>query len=450
MNLSISIREYLEKSKMGSLSESETVSSLGLVAFERKKFLKSLRAIEIKFQKRLKEFTGLGKMKAKQGMELILKQCKLLFKQEWVHIVDQYNQMRNSLYTAEQRLFLSEAQKFFLERETTELKQFMEENFRQKVVELPVEDFGAYESNLDGSCIDELGISEANSILENPFSFYGSYLMTAMHKKKDILADAVVKKLLRVINHLQEERKLMELDREAVNNVATLNFDLAQNDADRIKEQAEKIEELEEIINLNKRLVRKEKQEIVRVMTEKYKKLEEEYNKYRSFAEQEIEVAHRVIERQQEIHKKLFAELKATKTILEVPKLRDMLPKTNQRGMDFNEFTKKLGEIYKTTVENLYDKTGVEENPVANIQSPRALRKAGKNSISPQSSVLGASSKAFFGHKTTAAATSQSPKTLLMQNAQNSRFSGTLANDSQILPIKANGNAHALATYTSV
>lgn len=76
---------------------------------------------------------------------------------------------------------------------------------------------------------------------------------------------------------MKEEKRLMELDREAVNNVATLNFDLAQNDADRIKEQAEKITELEEIISLNKKLVRKEKSEIVRVMNEKHAKLEEEY-----------------------------------------------------------------------------------------------------------------------------------------------------------------------------
>ena len=39
------------------------------------------------------------------------------------------------------------------------------------------------------------------------------------------------------------------------------------------------------------------------------------------------------------MHNKLFAELKATKTILEVPKLRDQMPKTNQKGMDFNKFT---------------------------------------------------------------------------------------------------------------
>jgi len=55
-------------------------------------------------------------------MDLILKQCNLLFRQEWGFIVEQYNRMRNALFTAEQQLFLSEAQKHFLERETLELK----------------------------------------------------------------------------------------------------------------------------------------------------------------------------------------------------------------------------------------------------------------------------------------------------------------------------------------
>ena len=59
-----------------------------------------------------------------------------------------------------------------------------------------------------------------------------------MYKKNEVLTDATVSHLLRVITSLQEERRLLNEDRAAVNNVATLNFDLAQVDADRIKEQA--------------------------------------------------------------------------------------------------------------------------------------------------------------------------------------------------------------------
>ncbi len=61
-------------------------------------------------------------------MELILNQCKLLFREEWAHVVDQYNRMRDGLYTAEQSLFLAEGQKFFLEGEVLELKAYIAEH----------------------------------------------------------------------------------------------------------------------------------------------------------------------------------------------------------------------------------------------------------------------------------------------------------------------------------
>ena len=40
---------------------------------------------------------------------------------------------------------------------------------------------------------------------------------------------------MRVITHLKKEKDQMEVDKEAIVNVAAMNFDLAQNDADRIK-----------------------------------------------------------------------------------------------------------------------------------------------------------------------------------------------------------------------
>jgi len=48
-----------------------------------------------------------------------------LFKEEWSHIVDTFNDMRRSLHLAEQSLFLTEAQKFYLEEENTELKEYI-------------------------------------------------------------------------------------------------------------------------------------------------------------------------------------------------------------------------------------------------------------------------------------------------------------------------------------
>ena len=96
-------------------------------------------------------------------------------------------------------------------------------------------------------------------------------------------------------------------------------------------------------------------------MKKKQDAIQAEYEEYKQMAQAEMQVNQVVIERQRQMHEKLFAELKATKILIEVPALREQLPKTNQQGMDFNKLTKQLGDIYKNTVSNLYDKSGLPD-----------------------------------------------------------------------------------------
>ena len=114
-------------------------------------------------------------------------------------------------------------------------------------------------------------------------------------------------------------------------------------------------------------------------MKQKIDKVQAEFDEYKKITETESLVNQAVIERQQVMHQKLFAELKATKILLEVPSLREQLPKSNQKGMDFNKLTKQLGEIYKNTVSNLYDKSGVPDlTETDNLLATKG--KKGKNS----------------------------------------------------------------------
>ena len=101
MNLALPVRHFIEKSKLHTLTDEETISSLGLIAFERKKFLRSLKMVETNFQRRLKEVNMLAKAKARQGMDMIIKQCSILFRNEWATIVDQHTTMRDGIYTSE-------------------------------------------------------------------------------------------------------------------------------------------------------------------------------------------------------------------------------------------------------------------------------------------------------------------------------------------------------------
>ena len=77
-----------------------------------------------------------------------------------------------------------------------------------------------------------------------------------------------------------------------------MNFDLAQRDADRIKQQADNISELEKTMALDRKLVKREKMQIVKDMNKRYNALAEEFDSYRKYSECEIDVCHAVIDRQ--------------------------------------------------------------------------------------------------------------------------------------------------------
>lgn len=84
----------------------------------------------------------------------------------------------------------------------------------------------------------------------------------------------------------------------------------------------------------------------------------------------------------------MFAELQSAKIILEVPRFRDQLPKTNQHGMNLNKLTQHLGAIYRNTVTNLYDKTGFDakKNALDDFGLQKAVKPVGqdrKMSVSP-------------------------------------------------------------------
>ena len=67
-------------------------------------------------------------------------------------------------------------------------------------------------------------------------------------------------------------------EREAIQNVAQMNFDLAQRDADRIKELDAEIKHHIKMAKLNEKLVRQEKKELFMDMNGKLLAMEKEYN----------------------------------------------------------------------------------------------------------------------------------------------------------------------------
>ena len=78
-------------------------------------------------------------------------------------------------------------------------------------------------------------------MLDYPLAFYGGYLQLAGHKKDEFLRNKFVEKLIWIIKQMQLDRKKILEDKEAVNNVAMMNFALAQKDADRIAALSNKL-----------------------------------------------------------------------------------------------------------------------------------------------------------------------------------------------------------------
>jgi len=141
--------------------------------------------------------------------------------------------------------------------------------------------------------------------------------------------------------------------------VATLNFDLAQRDADRILEQDKEMDHMRKLAKLNAKQVTKEKKELWSRMNKQLVEMETEYNSYKSYAEMEFDVCHTVIDKQQKMLNKMFTELKQTKIMLEIPKLRQEVNKKNLKGVDFAGLTKVVGQTYKNVKKNLRDEEGI-------------------------------------------------------------------------------------------
>ena len=142
----------------------------------------------------------------------------------------------------------------------------------------------------------------------------------------------------------EDKRRILE-DKEAVNNVALMNFEIAQRDADRIAELSKKLNQSNKELKLELRRQKEQKKYLYEEIRNRLDGLREEYNKYRDFVETELEVKDAIIDRQSEIIKKMYNELRATKVLLEIPRLQQKMTKYDLKGVDFVNLSNVLDQI---------------------------------------------------------------------------------------------------------
>ena len=82
-------------------------------------------------------------------------------------------------------------------------------------------------------------------------------------------------------------------------------------------------------------------------MNRKLQAVKQEYAQYKALTQTEIAVCHAIIEKQTDMLNKMYTELRQTKVMLEIPRLRHEINKEDLKGVDFSNLTDLVGEIQK-------------------------------------------------------------------------------------------------------
>lgn len=102
--LSPHIQKYFNNQDPKNISLEDKVEGLCLVAWERKKFLVKLRAMQNAFRVRLREVRLLVKLKTAKAIRRVKTEMASLFKKEFLLLLEQYNDCERRKRWAEQEL----------------------------------------------------------------------------------------------------------------------------------------------------------------------------------------------------------------------------------------------------------------------------------------------------------------------------------------------------------
>lgn len=127
--------------------------------------------------------------------------------------------------------------------------------------------------------------------------------------------------------------------------MAQLNFDLAQKDADRIAKLSKELANASKDLKLELNRQKEQKKILYEEVAKRLDAIRDEYNRFRRFTEMEMTVKEAIIAKQADIIQKMYNELRATKVLIEIPRLAQMRTKFDMKGLDFKDFHKVLDQI---------------------------------------------------------------------------------------------------------
>ena len=218
-------------------------------------------------------------------------------------------------------------------------------------------------------------VSKANILLQEPFAFYGQYMQYAPGTANAHLVDPVKERfnlnLVSLKRELYESRIMNESYQEVIDHLT----EKSRADALAIERLHNELTDLREQMQ-QERDRNDAKCKLVYERTfARVKECAGHYKHYRQMSELELSCKEQIIARQSTMLQQMYTELKAVKTMLEIPRFRAELPKYDFRGMDYQYFTETFGQIYTDIAKSLK-----QQQSYAKVSTEATLKPLGDTS----------------------------------------------------------------------
>jgi hypothetical protein len=152
-------------------------------------------------------------------------------------------------------------------------------------------------------------------------------------------------KYLGMINALKAEKESLMIEMNAQFNNVQVAYEQAQVDAGKIKNLTMEVQKVEKKLKLEKARQTEQKQYLYEEVRKRYDWLKDEYTRFRKYTENELAVQESIIKKQSDIIQKMYKELRATKVMVDIPKLQQKRTAYDFKGMDFTGFAHVLNTI---------------------------------------------------------------------------------------------------------
>tara|TARA_B110000285_G_C15070440_1_gene587603 strand:+ start:751 stop:1449 length:699 start_codon:yes stop_codon:yes gene_type:complete len=115
-HISGAVEKHLKQVDDGRLpGASEKITSLSMLTFERKEFMKSMDKVRLAFRIELRNTKQLAVIKSRKMFLQMFDDLKRLFKDEYFLVVEQYNKIRYQMWKLENKIQVTEEQNEYLE-----------------------------------------------------------------------------------------------------------------------------------------------------------------------------------------------------------------------------------------------------------------------------------------------------------------------------------------------